>query len=146
MQHQVNLFYTKYYMIEISTDNNRLDIDVIHSYLTNSYWGKGRTKQEVKTTLKNSLNFGVFIKGEQIGFARIVTDYIVFAYLLDVFILPNYRGKGYSKQLMNKIVNHSLLKKVETWFLMTKDAHRLYTQFGYTELPHPEKAMIRIVK
>ena len=133
-------------MIEISTDNNRLDIDVIHSYLTNSYWGKGRTKQEVKITIENSLNFGVYIKGEQIGFARIVTDYIVFAYLLDVFILPNYRGKGYSKQLMNEIVNHTLLKKVETWFLMTKDAHGLYKQFGYTELPHPDKAMIRIVK
>jgi len=133
-------------MIEISTDKDKLDVEMIHSYLTNSYWGKGRTKQEVKTTLENSLNFGVYLNGEQIGFARIVTDYVVFAYLLDVFVLPIYRGKGYSKRLMKEIVNYDQLNKVETWFLMTKDAHGLYTQFGYEKLPNPEKMMIRIVE
>ena len=133
-------------MIEISTDKNRLDIDVIHTYLTNSYWGKGRTKENVLTTIKNSLNFGVYLDGKQIGFARIVTDYVVFAYLMDVFILSDYRGKGYSKQLMESIIECSELKYVETWMLKTRDAHGLYKQFGFTELKHPEKVMEQLLK
>jgi len=133
-------------MIKISTDKDSLDVEMIHSFLTNSYWGKGRTKEEVRVTIDSSLNFGLYLNGKQIGFARITTDYVVFAYLMDVFVLPEYRGKGYSKRLMKEIVNYSQLNKVETWFLMTKDAHELYNQFGYTKLPNPEKMMIRIVE
>lgn len=133
-------------MIEISTAINKLDIEVIYSYLTHSYWGKGRTKEEVATTLKNSLNFGVYLDGKQIGFARILTDYVVFAYLMDVFVLPDYRKKGYSKQLMKTILEYPELKRVETWMLKTKDAHGLYRQFGFTASKNPEKIMEQIVK
>ncbi len=133
-------------MIKISTDEGKLDIEVIHSFLSNSYWGKGRTKEEVKVTIENSLNFGVYLHGEQIGYARITTDYVVFAYLMDVFILPKYRGKGYSKKLLKAIIDFPELSNVKTWLLMTKDAHGLYTQFGFAELKHPEKVLERIIE
>jgi len=133
-------------MIEISTDKNRLDLEVIHSFLSNSYWGKGRGLEEIKLSIDSSLNFGVYQKGKQIGFARVVTDYLVFAMLLDVFILPDYRGKGYSKQLMKVILECSKLEKVKTWMLKTKDAHGLYMQFGFREVQYPKKIMERILK
>ena len=130
-------------MIEISTDKNRLNLGLIHRFLTQSYWAKGRTKEEVQNTIENSLNFGVYFNDKQIGFARICTDYTVFAYLLDVFILPKYRGKGYSKKLMSFIIEEPKLKKCSTWMLKTGDAHKLYEQFGYTGLKHPELVMER---
>jgi len=133
-------------MIEISTDKSRLDLEVIHSFLSNSYWGKGRSLEEVKWSIDSSLNFGVYQNGKQIGFARIVTDNLVFAMLLDVFILPDYRGKGYSKQLMKVILEYPKLEKVKTWMLKTKDAHGLYTQFGFGEPQYPKKIMERILK
>ena len=83
---------------------------------------------------------------KQIGFARIVTDYVVFTYLMDVFILPEHRGKGYSKQLMNAINEEPLLQSCKVCMLKTSDAHKLYEQFGYTELKHPEKVMERLLK
>lgn len=133
-------------MIEISTDISRLDVEVIQSFLCNSYWGKGRSKKDVQLSINNSLNFGVYQNGKQIGFARIVTDYLVFAMLLDVFILPEYRAKGYSKQLMKTILEFPELEKVKTWMLKTKDAHGLYQQFEFAEPKHPEKIMERILK
>ena len=132
-------------MIEISTDKNRLDIDLIHQFLTQSYWAKGRTIEEVQNTIDNSLNFGVYFNDKQIGYARICTDYTVFAYLLDVFILPEYRGRGYSKKLMTYIIEEPKLNKCKTWMLKTVDAHNLYKQFGYTELKNPELVMERIL-
>ncbi|MFT5242095.1 MAG: GNAT superfamily N-acetyltransferase [Glaciecola sp.] len=133
-------------MIEISKDKLRLDINVIHEFLTKTYWAKGRTKDQVTTSVQHSLCFGVYIENKQIGFARIVTDYIVFAYLMDLFILPGHRGKGYSKQLMKVINEESLLKSCKVWMLKTSDAHELYSQFGYSELKHPEKVMERLLK
>ncbi len=132
-------------MIEISTDKNRLDIDLIHQFLTQTYWAKGRTIEEVQNTIDNSLNFGVYLNNVQIGYARICTDYTVFAYLLDVFILPEYRGRGYSKKLMTYIIEEPKLKTCKTWMLKTVDAHNLYKQFGYTELKNPELVMERIL-
>ena len=132
-------------MIEISTDKNRLDIDLIHQFLTQTYWAKGRTIEEVQNTIDNSLNFGVYLNNVQIGYARICTDYTVFAYLLDVFILPEYRGRGYSKKLMTYIIEEPKLNKCKTWMLKTVDAHKLYKQFGYTELKNPELVMERIL-
>lgn len=132
-------------MIEISTDKNKLQIGVIHAFLTNSYWAKGRTINEVKKTIEHCLCFGVYLKGNQIGFARVATDYTVFAYLMDVFILPENRGNGYSKQLMKAIIEEPQLSTCKVWMLKTKDAHNLYKQFGYTELQHPEKLMERLL-
>jgi GNAT superfamily N-acetyltransferase len=133
-------------MIKISTDKKKLQIDVIHQFLTTAYWAKGRTIEDVKKTINNCLYFGVYLDDKQIGFARIATDYTVFAYLMDVFILPEHTGKGYSKQLMKAINEESQLQSCKVWMLKTSDAHGLYKQFGYTELGHPEKVMERILK
>jgi len=133
-------------MIEISTDNSRLNIEVVHQFLTNSYWAKGRSIEEVKRSIDNSLNFGVYLNREQIGFARICTDYTVFAYLMDLFILPEHRGKGHSKELIRVIIEEPSLKTCKVWMLKTKDAHELYRQFSFTDLKYPEKLMERILK
>jgi len=132
--------------MEISKDKSRFDINMIHAFLTETYWAKGRTIDEVKTSIEHCLCFGVFFKNKQIGFARIATDYVVFAYVMDVFILPEYRGNGYSKQLMQAINEEPLLQSCKVWMLKTSDAHQLYRQFGYTELKHPEKVMERLLK
>ncbi|SFZ89416.1 Acetyltransferase (GNAT) domain-containing protein [Flaviramulus basaltis] len=133
-------------MIEISTDKSRLEIDVIHKFLTTAYWAKGRTIEEVKKSISHCLCFGVYLDKRQIGFARIATDYTVFAYLMDVFILPEFRGKGYSKKLMKSINEEPKLQTCKVWMLKTSDAHNLYKQFGYNELSHPDKVMERILK
>lgn len=133
-------------MIEISTDKSKLQLGVIHQFLTNSYWAKGRTIEEVKKTIEHCLCFGVYLEDRQIGFARIATDYTVFAYLMDVFILPEYRGQGYSKKLVQAILENPELQSCTVWMLKTADAHGLYKQFGYTELKHPEKLMERLLK
>ncbi len=133
-------------MIEISTNKSKLQLEVIHQFLTNSYWAKGRTIDDVKKTIEHSLCFGVYKDKKQIGFARIATDYTVFAYLMDLFVLPEYRGKGYSKQLMTAINEDPKLKSCNVWMLKTADAHGLYKQFGYSELKYPEKVMERSLK
>lgn len=133
-------------MIEISSDKSRLQIEVIHGFLTTSYWATGRSLEAVKNTIEHCLCFGVYLNGEQIGFARIATDYTVFAYLMDVFILPEHRGKGYSKQLIKTINEEPELAACKVWMLKTADAHGLYKQFGYTELNSPEKVMERLLK
>lgn len=133
-------------MIEISTDKSKLQIEVIQSFLTETYWAKGRTIDEVKKTVENCLCFGVYCNEKQIGFGRIATDYVVFAYVMDVFILSEYRGKGYSKQLLKAIHDEPQLSTCKVWMLKTSDAHGLYKQFGYTDLKYPEKVMERILK
>ncbi len=123
--------------IEISTDKTRLDLQMIHDYLTNSYWAKGRTYSEVKTTIEQCLCFGLYLDGRQIGFARVLTDYAVLAYLMDVFILEEFQGNGFSKILLNHIFQ---LKEIQVnkWLLATQDAHGIYANFGFKsiELPH----------
>lgn len=133
-------------MVEISKDKSKLQIAVIHDFLTQTYWAKGRTLVQVKKSIENSLCFGVYLNEKQIGFARIVTDYTVFAYIMDVFVLEAYRGKGYSKQLMEAINTDPELQSCNVFMLKTADAHGLYKQFGYTELQHPEKVMERLLK
>lgn len=133
-------------MVEISTDKSRLDVDFIQGFLKEIYWAKGRTVEEVQITIDNSMCFGVYLEGNQIGFARLVTDYAVFAYLMDVFIIDGYRGKGYSKILMQAIMDEPRLQKIQIWRLATSDAHSLYEKFGFWQLAHPEKLMEKIVK
>ena len=129
-------------MIQISTDKTRLDIDLIHEFLSKeSYWAKGRDIEIVKRSIENSLCFGVYLNNKQIGFARVISDYAVFAWLLDVFILPDFRGKGYSKRLISAIMAHEKLQSVVRWGLGTDDAHGLYSQFGFTPLQKPQNMM-----
>ena len=131
-------------MITISTDKSKLQVELIHQFLTNSYWAKGRTREQVQTTIDNCLCFGLYKDDKQIGFGRIATDYAVFAYLMDVFVLPEHRRKGYSKQLMEAIVKAEELRDCRTWMLKTSDAHGLYKQFGFTELHNPDIVMERL--
>ncbi len=126
----------------ISTDRNRLQIDAIHKFLSEeSYWAKERTRSQCETAIKNSLPFGIY-KGENlIGFARVVTDFATFAYLGDVFILDEFRGRGLSKWLMEVIINHPQLQGLRRWILATRDAHALYEKFEFTALKFPERWM-----
>ena len=141
-----DLYCIKLKMIEVSTDKNRLEISKIHAFLTESYWAKGRTLRAVKKSIEHSLCFGLYLDKNLIGFARISTDYTIFAYLMDVFILPDYRGHGYAKTLMKAIVEHAELQSCHTWMLKTADAHSLYEQFGFKELENPKIVMERIIK
>ena len=133
-------------MIEISKDKNRLDVNFIHAFLTETYWAKGRTIEEVQKSINHSLCFGVYLDNEQIGFARIATDYTVFAYLMDVFIDSKYRSKGYSKELMKTIIGDKELSNCKVWMLRTDDAHGLYRQFEFKELTQTEIVMERILQ
>lgn len=126
----------------ISTDRNLLRIDAIHKFLSEeSYWAKTRTKVQTETAIKNSLPFGVYKGENQIGFARVVTDFATFAYLGDVYILEEFRGNGLSKWLMETISAHPELQGFRRWILATKDAHTLYEKFGFHALVHPERWM-----
>ena len=127
--------------IEIDTKIERLDIGFIYEFITNSYWGKGRKISTMKTCIENSLNFGIYLKNKQIGYGRLVTDYGQFAYIMDVFVTPDYRGRGYSKQLIKYIINLKELSQVKVWRLATRDAHGLYKQFGFRPIGNPEKLM-----
>lgn len=125
----------------ISTDKNKINLDFVHDYLsTTAYWSKGRSKDDVKTSIENSLCFGLFLNedSQQIGFARVATDYVVFAWIMDVFIKEAYQGKGLGKLLVQEILNHPKLKDVNGFGLRTEDAHGLYKQFDFTEIPEPE--------
>ena len=132
--------------IEISTDIERLDFDLIHRFLSEeSYWARGRSMEMVRKAIENSLNFGVYLDGQQIGFARVVTDRTTFAWLADVFIVTGHRGHGYSKMLVRSIMEHPELQRLRRWFLATRDAHGLYARFGFTAVP-PDRFMERLVE
>jgi GNAT superfamily N-acetyltransferase len=129
-------------MIQVSTDKSRLDIELIHNYLSNeSYWAKGRSIEKIKLSIENSICFGVYLDKTQIGFARVVTDYAVFAWILDVFILKDFQGRGYGKKLMNTIMTQNNLQNLLRWGLGTDDAHGLYEQYGFKPLRKPQNMM-----
>jgi GNAT superfamily N-acetyltransferase len=129
----------------ISDDKNKLDVELIHKFLTTSYWAKGRTIDEVKKSIENSICFGVYKDDRQIGFARIVSDLTIIAYLMDVFIIEEYRGKGFSKILLKKVFDDDRFKSVKKWMLATKDAHSLYAQFGFGVIKNIERLMEKVV-
>ncbi|MBR0900890.1 GNAT family N-acetyltransferase [Bradyrhizobium tropiciagri] len=127
---------------EISADPHRLDLDVIHAFLTEeSYWSQGIPRSTVARAIANSLCFGVYQDAAQVGFARIVTDKSTFALLADVFILEAHRGKGLSKRLMRSVVEHEDLQGLRRFLLLTSDAHGLYSQFGFEPLGNPSRFM-----
>ena len=130
-------------MITISTDKNLLDIAYIHQFLNNTYWANGRTMEKVQGSINNSLCFGMYLNGKQIGFARIVTDTVLFSYLADVFIDDKHQGKLYGENLLTEIYNHIDLKNVSTHYLITKDAQTFYTKLGFSEYPTPDRFMIK---
>jgi N-acetylglutamate synthase-like GNAT family acetyltransferase len=129
----------------ISDDKNRLDVGLIHNFLKSSYWAKGRTREEVKKSIEHSICFGIYEDKNQIGFARVVTDFTVIAYLMDVFILEAYRGNGFSKILLKRIFEDERFRKISKWMLATKDAHSLYAEFGFENIKNPERLMEKIV-
>jgi GNAT superfamily N-acetyltransferase len=132
--------------LRITTDPAELDVDVIHRFLSEqSYWARGIPRAVVEKSLEHSLCFGGFLDGEQVAFARVISDYATFANLVDVFVLPEHRGKGYSKALMQAVLAHPDLQGLRRFTLATSDAHALYTQFGFKPLMKPDTFMERYV-
>ena len=127
----------------ITCDPAKQDYAVIAQFLATSYWASGIPSETVAKSLANSLCFGVFDGARQIGFARVISDRATIAYLGDVFILPEYRGLGLAKWLMDCIVSHPDLQGLRRWILATRDAHGLYRKFGFTPLKKPELFMER---
>jgi GNAT superfamily N-acetyltransferase len=126
----------------LSTDRARLDLDVVHAFLAHeSYWARGVPRAVVEKAVRHSLCVGVYCRGAQVGFARVVTDYATFGHVMDVFVLPEHRGKGLSKLLMQLIMRHPELQGFRIWTLGTADAHGLYAQFGFRASAHPERRM-----
>ena len=125
----------------ITTDKSKLNLDLVHKFLNTAYWSKGRSIEIINKSVENSLCFGVYNKNEQLGFARVVTDFSIFAYLADVFILEEYRSLGIGKKLIQTILEYPELKDIKRWMLATTDAHKFYSQFGFNNLDQPEKFM-----
>lgn len=130
-----------YGLVSVSTDKNKLNVPFIQQFLKDIYWAAGRTIEEVQTTIDHSFCFGIYLNDTQIGFARVITDYVVFAYLMDVFITEKHRGKGYSSVLIRSMMTEPKLKDIKIWRLATSDAHFLYEKFGFKALENPEKMM-----
>jgi len=126
----------------VSTDPARLDLDMIHGFLTNCYWAKGIPRDLVARSIEHSLCFGVYDgSGAQVGLARVVSDFTTVAYLGDVFVLESQRGRGLSKLLMECVTQHPALQNLRRWILLTRDAHELYAKFGFTPVKSPDRYM-----
>jgi GNAT superfamily N-acetyltransferase len=126
----------------ISTDPNRLDLDVIYNFLTNCYWAKGIPRETVARSIKHSLCVGIYdSSGAQVGFARVISDFATIAYLGDVFVLESHRGRGLAKWMMQCIMQHPDLQGLRRWILLTRDAHGLYKQFGFASLKSADRYM-----
>lgn len=123
----------------ITTDKTKLDIVAIHDFLSkDSGWSDNIPFEKVKTSLDNSLNFGLFHNNKQIGFARVISDFSTIAYLGDIYILDDYRGQGLSQKLMESVMTHPNLQGLRRWILLTSTADWLYEKYGFTKLPKPE--------
>ena len=130
----------------ISTDPARIDLDVVHGFLTTCYWAEGIPREVVARSIEHSLCFGLYHEGRQIGFARVISDRATFGYLGDVFVLEAFRGRGLARWLMEVIHAHPELQGFRRWVLLTRDAHALYAQAGYTALAAPGRYMERWAK
>jgi GNAT superfamily N-acetyltransferase len=133
-------------MLTVSTDKSKLNVPFIQNFLKDTYWAKNRTIETVQISIDNSLCFGIYYENEQVGFARVITDLVSIAYLMDVFIIDEHRGKGYSSILIKAMIDEPQLKEIKIWGLATLDAHFLYKKFGFTSVDNPEKLMERIIK
>ena len=128
----------------ISTEKSKLDVEKIHNYLCNkSYWAKGRSLVNVQKSIDNSICFGLYdVEDKLLGFARVVTDKVVFAYLMDFIVFEEYQGNGLGKRLLKHIIEHPDMQ-VRLWFLGTADAHGLYEKFGFSTLADPDRFMFK---
>ncbi len=132
--------------LRISTDRSELDVDAIHRFLAGeAYWSRGIPRATVERAIAGSLCFGGYLDGQQVAFARVVSDYATFAYLADVFVLTAYRGRGYAKTLMAAVLAHPELQGLRRFSLATSDAHALYATFGFTAPARPETLMEKLV-
>lgn len=129
--------------ISVDCDPARLDIALIHGFLASSYWARDIPMALLQSALEHSLCFGLYDGRQQIGFARVISDYATFAYLADVFVVEEYRGHGHSKLLMAAVMAHPRLQDLRRWMLVTRDAHALYAPFGFKALAAPERVMER---
>jgi len=129
----------------ISTNKARLDVRLIHDFLSHSsYWAQGRPIEQVRTSIRNSLCFGIYDRQAQVGFARVVTDYAAFAWLCDVFILESHRGRGLGKELIQAVVEYPALRDLRLMILATRDAQGLYSEYGgFRTIEAPDRWMIR---
>ena len=127
--------------IVVTTDRSLLDLDVIHGFLSTSYWARGIPRELVARSIEHSLCFGAFADGAQVGFARVITDHATFAYVCDVFVLESHRRRGVGKSLMAAIRSHPELQGLRRWTLSTRDAHGLYRQYGFREPRYPERLL-----
>ena len=129
----------------VDTDPARLDLEMMHAFLTRSYWARGRSLEEVRLAVEHSLPFGLYLAGRQVGFARVVTDRLTFAYIADVFVEDAERSRGLGSFLMECVTGHEALACVGIWTLFTRDAHALYRRFGFGPLQGErlERFMIR---
>ena len=125
----------------VTTDPARLDLDMIHGFLNESYWAKGIPRAVVERALRHSLCFGAFEGDRQVGFTRVISDFATHAYVSDVFVLPSHRGRGVGTRLMAAVMAHPDLQGLRRWTLFTRDAHRLYRKFGFGEARHPDRLM-----
>lgn len=138
------VFERRFGEYHLSTDRSRLDVSAIHAYLSQqSYWSQGIPFEIVARAINNSLCFGVYEGRTQVGFARVISDFATFAYLCDVFIQEPYRGQGLGKWLVACIMEHPALQGLRSYMLMTRDAHSLYSRYGFAPYPHPERFMAK---
>jgi GNAT superfamily N-acetyltransferase len=130
--------------LRVSTDKAELDVAFVHRFLAEqTYWAKGIPRAVVEKSIANSLCFGGFVGAAQVAFARVVSDYATFANLVDVFVLPEQRGRGYSKALVAAVLAHPELQGLRRFMLSTSDAHGLYAQFGFAPPKNPQTLMER---
>lgn len=127
--------------ILISTDPARLDVDVIHGFLSHSYWAAGIPRETVERSIRHSICFGAFDGGQQVGFARVISDRATYAYVADVFVLPSHRRRSIGKRLMACMTSHPELQDLRLWTLFTRDAHGLYRQYGFQDARYPDRLM-----
>ena len=127
--------------IYFSTQYEEMNLETIYNFVSNSYWGKSRTYEEQKFAMQNTLNFGLFINGNQIAYTRVMTDKVFFAHLLDFFVLDEYQGKGVGKLLIKSVMSFPIIQHIDKWMLATKDAHGLYAKFGFETIKDPSKLM-----
>jgi len=128
-------------LYRVSTRQSTFDVRLIHDFLRNSYWAKNIPRAVVERSIRNSLCFGVFCKGRQVGFGRVITDRATFAYIADVFIVPEHRGLGAAQLMLRAMLNHRQLQGLRRWMLATLDAHGLYKKFGFQPITHAERYM-----